>query len=162
MFRLDRKVAVVTGAGSGIGAAIAETFARQGAWVFVLDLDENAAEATQKRIKQAGGAADVVQCDVSNAKDVAQAFNHVSLLADRLDILVNNAGIAHIGSVETTTEADLDRIYAVNVKGIFMCSHEAVPRMRRDGGGVIMNLPSIRTCIAITDGFANSMITADV
>src|SRR5262245_59741245 len=157
MFRLDRKVAVVTGAGSGIGAAIAETFALQGAWVFVLDLDENAAEATQKRIKQAGGAADVVQCDVSKAKDVAQAFNHVSLLADRLDILVNNAGIAHIGSVETTTEADLDRIYSVNVKGMFLCSQAGVHQMLKSGGGAILSLASIASLIGLLDRFAYSM-----
>jgi len=157
MFRLDSKVAVVTGAGSGIGAAIAETFAGQGARVFVLEVDEASGAGTAQRIRDAGGAADAVGCDVSSASSVGAAFEAVVSAAGRLDILVNNAGIAHIGTVETTTEADLDRIYAVNVKGVHLCSQAGVRQMLKNGGGAILNLASIASLIGLLDRFAYSM-----
>jgi NAD(P)-dependent dehydrogenase (short-subunit alcohol dehydrogenase family) len=157
MFRLDAKVAVVTGAGSGIGAAIATLFARQGARVFVLELNEAGGAQTVDAIRAAGGDAAVVACDVSSAASVATAFDAVAGAAGRLDILVNNAGIAHIGTVETTTEADLDRIYAVNVKGVHLCSQAGIRMMLPNGGGVILNLASIASLIGLTDRFAYSM-----
>jgi len=157
MFRLEGKNAVVTGAGSGIGRAIALTFAAQGARVFVLERDERSAGETVAAVRAAGGAASAVPCDVASAASVATAFEQVDHDTTRLDILVNNAGIAHIGTVESTTEADLDRIYGVNVKGVFLCSQAAVPRMLRAGGGVILNLASIASLIGLTDRFAYSM-----
>ncbi|MBI1814938.1 MAG: SDR family oxidoreductase [Deltaproteobacteria bacterium] len=157
MFRLDSKIAVVTGAGSGIGRAIAITFAKQGARVFVLDREMSAAAATVEQIRAAGGAADVILCDVTGAASVIAAFDQIDAAAGRLDILVNNAGIAHIGTVATTTEADFDRIYAVNVKGVFLCSQAGVTRMLRSGGGVILNLASIASLIGLPDRFAYSM-----
>ncbi len=157
MFRLDEKVAVVTGAGSGIGRAIALTFAAQGARVFVLERQAPAAAETVERIAASSGLAMAVACDVSDATSVTAAFASVEAAAGRVDVLVNNAGIAGIGTVESTTEADLDRIYAVNVKGVFLCSQAAVPRMRRNGGGVILNLASIASLIGLVDRFAYSM-----
>ena len=157
MFRLDDKIAVVTGAGSGIGAAIADVFARQGARVFVLERDEAAGAETVKRIGTAGGHSTLVACDVADAASVAAAFDAVTRDAGRLDILVNNAGVAHIGTVETTEEADLDRIYSVNVKGVYLCSRAGVRQMLRNGGGVILNLASIASLIGLTDRFAYSM-----
>jgi len=157
MFRLDGKNAIVTGAGSGIGRAIANTFAGAGARILVFERDHKGSAETIEQIRSAGGSAVAIECDVSSARSVAAAFERADREAGKIDILVNNAGIAHIGTVETTTEADLDRIYAVNVKGIFLCSHEAVPRMRRDGGGVILNLASIASLIGLTDRFAYSM-----
>jgi len=157
MFRLDNKIAAVTGAGSGIGAAIAETFAAQGARVFVLELDEASGAETAARIRDAGGSADAVACNVSDAASVTAAFDAVAAAAGRLDILVNNAGIAHIGTVETTTEADLDRVYAVNVKGVHLCSQAGVRQMLKNGGGAILNLASIASLIGLTDRFAYSM-----
>ena len=157
MFRLDEKVAIVTGAGSGIGRAIATTFAAQGARVFVLERDARAAAETVAHITASGGGATAVPCDVADAASVAAAFGTVEAAAGTLDILVNNAGVAGIGTVEGTTEADFDRVYAVNVKGVFLCSQAAVPRLRRNGGGVILNLASIASLIGLVDRFSYSM-----
>ncbi|MBI5284160.1 MAG: glucose 1-dehydrogenase [Chloroflexi bacterium] len=157
MFRLDGKNAVVTGAGSGIGRAIAKTFAAQGARVFVLERDASAGAQTVAEIASDGGTALAVGCDVADAASVDAAFAHVIAEAGRIDILVNNAGVAHVGTVANTTEEDLDRIYSVNVKGVFLCSKAAVPRMVDAGGGVILNLASIASLIGLTDRFAYSM-----
>jgi NAD(P)-dependent dehydrogenase (short-subunit alcohol dehydrogenase family) len=157
MFRLDGKTAVVTGAGSGIGQAIAQTFAQQGARVFVLELNEAGAAETVSRIRTAGGTADAIACDVSDVASVTAAFDRVAAAAGRIDILVNNAGIAHIGTVESTTVADMQRIFAVNVQGVHLCSQAAIPRMVKAGGGVILNLASIASLIGLTDRFAYSM-----
>jgi len=156
VFRLDGKTAVVTGAGSGIGRAIAGTFAAQGARLFVLERDERGAAETVAQIRGAGGVAETLTCDVADAASVTAAFAQVDRAAPRLDILVNNAGIAHIGTVETTSEADFDRIYAVNVKGVYLCAQATVTRMR-NGGGVILNLASIASLIGLPDRFAYSM-----
>jgi 2-keto-3-deoxy-L-fuconate dehydrogenase len=158
MFRLDGKIAIVTGAGSGIGLEIASTFAQNGARVFALDRDVKAASSAVESIRAAGGAASALECDVAIAASVQSAFARIdSSDAPRIDILVNNAGIAHIGTVENTSEEDLDRIYSVNVKGVFLCSQEAVRRMLKTGGGVILNLASIASLIGLTDRFAYSM-----
>ena len=159
MFRLDGKAAIVTGAGSGIGLAIATTFAQNGAHVFALDRDLKAARTAVESIGAAGGAASALECDVAIADSVEAAFARIDADRDapRIDILVNNAGIAHIGTVENTSEEDLDRIYSVNVKGIFLCSRAAVRRMLTSGGGVILNLASIASLIGLTDRFAYSM-----
>jgi len=157
MFRLDGKNAVVTGAGSGIGRAIAKTFAAQGARVFVLERDESAGAQTVAEIAAAGGSASAMRCDVADAGSVAGAFETVIAESARIDILVNNAGIAHIGTVADTAEEDLDRIYSVNVKGVYLCSKAAVPSMVAAGGGVILNLASIASLIGLTERFAYSM-----
>jgi 2-keto-3-deoxy-L-fuconate dehydrogenase len=94
---------------------------------------------------------------VTSGQSVQAAFGRIDREAPRLDILVNNAGIAHIGTVENTSEGDLDRIYAVNVKGLFLCSQAAVARMKKAGGGAILNLASIASLIGLVDRFAYSM-----
>jgi NAD(P)-dependent dehydrogenase (short-subunit alcohol dehydrogenase family) len=159
VFRLDGKTAVVTGAGSGIGQAIASTFARNGARVFALDRDLKAASGTVESIRAAGGAASAIDCDVAIADSVEAAFARIDSdkNSQRVDILINNAGIANIGTVENTSEADFDRVYSVNVKGMFLCSRAAVRRMLASGGGVILNLASIASLIGLTDRFAYSM-----
>jgi 2-keto-3-deoxy-L-fuconate dehydrogenase len=157
VFQLTGKVAIVTGAGSGIGQAIARLFARQGAHVIVLDLDPKAAAATEESIRSADGHAEPLACDVADANQVADVFGRIDAARHRIDILVNNAGIAHVGTIEQTTEADLDQIYRVNVKGVFLCARAAVPIMRRQGGGVILNMASIASLIGLPDRFAYSM-----
>ena len=150
-------MAAVTGAGSGIGHAVASVFGRQGAHVVALDLNEPAARRTADDIGAAGGKAEFRACDVANARQVADVFKDMERTLGRLDILVNNAGIAHVGSIENTTEADLDQLYRVNVKGVFLCSQAALPTMLRQGGGVILNLASIASLIGVPDRFAYSM-----
>jgi 2-keto-3-deoxy-L-fuconate dehydrogenase len=149
MFSLSGKTAVITGAGSGIGRAIAQSFAAQGARVHLLDLNEDDAAAAAAEIGATAHA-----CDVSSSESVKAALGAVP---GRIDILVNNAGIAHIGTAVTTSEADLDRLYNVNVKGLHHCTHTALPRMIQDGGGVILNLCSIAAQMGLADRYAYSM-----
>jgi 2-keto-3-deoxy-L-fuconate dehydrogenase len=149
-------VAVVTGAGSGIGRAIALRFAVEGATVRVVDIDETLARATVEEIIAAGGAASSYACDVSDQKSVEDLFRKLAAEVP-LNILVNNAGISHIGTVESTTEADFDRVFQVNVKGIYNCLHAGVGHLKANGGGVILNMASIAGSSGIADRFAYSM-----
>ena len=151
--RLLGKIAMVTGGGSGIGQAIALRFASEGAEVVVLELRSEAAEDTLNKIRVSGGSARAVACDMSETESVRSAFATV----DRLDILVNNAGIAHVGTVLTTTPQDLDRLYAVNVKGVYHGLHFGTARMLAQGGGVILNMASIASKVGIADRFSYSM-----
>jgi 2-keto-3-deoxy-L-fuconate dehydrogenase len=149
-------VAVVTGAGSGIGQAIASKFAAHGAVVRVLDVNESAAAAACQRIAADGGTASPHLCDVTNQNDVKATFEELFGL-DRVHILVNNAGISHIGTVESTTEEDFDRVVRVNVKGFYNCMHAVVGHMKDGGGGVIVNMASIAGSVGLADRFAYSM-----
>jgi len=157
LFNLTGKLAVVTGSGSGIGQAIAAVFSRQGAHVVALDVDKAAADRTVEAIRAAGGKADGIACDVADATQVRERFAEIDRAWHRLDILVNNAGIAHVGNIEQTSEEDFDRLYRVNVKGVFLCSQAALPVMLRDKGGVILNLASIVALVGVADRFAYSM-----
>jgi 2-keto-3-deoxy-L-fuconate dehydrogenase len=153
MFELTGKKAVITGGGSGIGKAIAILFARQGAEVHVLELSEEAARDTLVEIQTAGGTVSVYGCDVSSQEEVQSTFAAIG----PIDILVNNAGIAHVGNLENTTEADMERVYAVNVKGAYNCLLAAVKGMKTRGGGVILNMASIAALVGLPDRFAYSM-----
>src|SRR5262249_34459087 len=126
--RLNDKVAIVTGAGSGMGAAIAETFAREGARVGVLDIDADAAKTVARRI---GTPALALGCDVAKSAEIDAAIRSSLAAFGRIDILVNNAGIAHVNKPVTEIgEDELDRVLAVNVKGVFLFSQAMVPVFR--------------------------------
>jgi 2-keto-3-deoxy-L-fuconate dehydrogenase len=153
MFQLNEKIAVITGGGSGIGKAIALLFAKQGAEVNVIDLNEDACNATVDEIKSNSGKAIARVCDVTNQQQVKDTFASTG----KVDILVNSAGVSHVGNVENTTEADLDRLYNVNVKGVYNCLQAAVSVMKKNNSGVILNLASIANNVGLADRFAYSM-----
>ena len=152
LFSLSNKKAAITGSGSGIGLAIAQVFARQGSEVYILDWNEAAAQEAANSIIAEGGKASAHACDVSNQAQIVEIFQKIGAL----DILVNNAGIAHIGTAESTSEADFDHVMNVNVKGVYNCLHAAIPLMKEKGGGVILNMASIAATIGIPDRFAYS------
>jgi 2-keto-3-deoxy-L-fuconate dehydrogenase len=156
MFRLDTKTAIVTGGGSGIGRAISIILAKQGARVYILDMDESGAQSVVKDIADAGCAASFFRTDVSIQEQVNEVFNKVLEETGRLDILVNNAGIAHIGNAENTKEEDFERLFRVNVKGVYNCLHAAVLQMKERGGAII-NMASVAGLVGIPDRFAYSM-----
>ena len=147
----------MTGAGSGIGEAIAVLFGGQGAVVQALDLDQAAAGRTADKIRAAGGRVDARRLDVGDAASVTAVFNAIVADHGKIDVLVNNAGIAHVGTVETTTEADFERVFRVNVKGIYLCAQAGVRHMVKQGGGVIVNMASTAAHVGIPDRFAYSM-----
>jgi NAD(P)-dependent dehydrogenase (short-subunit alcohol dehydrogenase family) len=151
--RLADKYALVTGAGSGIGRSIAVRLAAEGAHVTILEFRAEAGEQTAAQIREAGGTARVIAADVSNTESMRVAFEQV----EKLDILVNNAGIAHVGNVLNTTPADVDRVYGVNVKGVYHGLHFGLPKMLRAGRGAIVNIASTVSKIAIADRFAYGM-----
>jgi 2-keto-3-deoxy-L-fuconate dehydrogenase len=154
-FALDGKVAVITGGGSGIGQAIALEFAAHGAKIRILDLNEQQASSTCEKIVSAGGDAKAYACDVVEQAQVREKLNAI-FSRERVHILVNNAGISHIGTVETTTEEDFDRVLRVNVKGFYNCIYASIAHLKANGGGVILNMASIAGSAALADRFAYS------
>jgi 2-keto-3-deoxy-L-fuconate dehydrogenase len=155
-FRLDGKLAIVTGGASGIGRAVAQRFASNGACVRVLDIDEAAAETVASEIVSNGGNAKAYRCDVSQQESVKAVFTKV-FEDGRVHILVNNAGISHVGNLEGTPEHDFDKVFCVNVKGMYNCMHACVAHMRANGGGIILNMASIAGTSGLADRFAYSM-----
>ena len=155
-FGLPGKTAVVTGGASGIGRAVAQEFAGAGACVRVLDIDKDAAQAVVGEIVKDGGNAKAYACDVSRLDSVEKVFNEI-LQDSRVHILVNNAGISHVGNLEVTAEHDFDKIFCVNVKGVYNCMYAAVGHMKANGGGVILNMASIAGSSGLADRFAYSM-----
>ncbi|MBN8823844.1 MULTISPECIES: SDR family NAD(P)-dependent oxidoreductase [unclassified Spirosoma] len=156
MFSLKNKTALITGGASGIGLAISKTFAQAGASVHILDLNADQAEQAASEIRQDGGLATSHAVDVSNQSQTVEVINKIAEQGT-IHILVNNAGVSHIGTVETTTEADFDRIFRINTKGVYNCLFATIPHMKKAGGGVLLNMASIAATLGIPDRFAYSM-----
>lgn len=160
-FSLQHKTALVTGGASGIGLAITRLFAQQGATVHILELNHEQAllqaDAINHELDQAtGGNAIAHHINITDQAAVAERVRSIAETGP-IDILVNNAGIAHIGNAENTSEADFDRIVTVNIKGTYNCMHAVIPHMKKNGGGVILNMASVAATVGIPDRFAYSM-----
>lgn len=145
------KTVLITGGASGIGLAMVRAFGSADATVHVLEPN---AEQAQAAIGEAS--VTVHSCDVSNQSMVQAAVDHLCT-AGRVDVLINNAGVAHIGTAETTSETDIDRLYSVNIKGVYNCIHAIIPHMKKSGGGVVLNMASIAGSLGIPERFAYSM-----
>ena len=155
IFSLKGKISIITGGGSGIGKAISILFAKQGSEVHLLDLDHNTSIAIEE-INAFQGKAFFHKCNVAQQGEIRTVVDSIIATANKIDILVNNAGIAHVGTIETTSEEDLVRLFNVNVKGMYNCMHEVIPVMKKTGG-VILNLASVAALVGIPDRFAYSM-----
>ena len=153
MFQLNNKTALVTGGGSGIGKDVCKVLAKQGAHVIVVDLNTESAKGTVDEITANGNNAEALTLDVTQHAAVTTAFEKLN----GLDILVNCAGISHIGTATTTSEADFEKVFQVNVKGMFHCLQAGVNAMKKSGGGSIVNISSIAAKVGLSDRFAYSM-----
>ena len=153
MFSLQNKTVLVTGAGSGIGKSTALMLAKQGANVYVADINQVNAQAVVDEIIANGGTAALLIFNVANQKEVKDAFAKI----EKLDILINCAGISHMGTAENTSEADFENVFNINVKGSFNCIQGAIPIMKSNGGGVIINTSSIAAKVGLSERFAYGM-----
>lgn len=154
-FSLENKRVVITGGSSGIGEAISKKFVAHGAYVIVLDLNSDNAEKLKNSVSNSDNI-EVITCDISNFQVVQDVFSEI-INQQKIDILINNAGIAHVGNIENTSEPDFDKVYEVNVKGIYNCAKAIIPHMKNTNGGVILNMASIASVVGIEDRFAYSM-----
>ncbi|NOT76483.1 MAG: SDR family oxidoreductase [Cyclobacteriaceae bacterium] len=157
MFSLSKKIAVIAGGGSGIGKAIAERFALQGAIVCIVDVNESAATNLASSINNEGGSAMALQCNVTDQDSVIKTFEQIVQTFGRVDILVNSVGIANIGKLESTSEADFDKIFQINVKGTYNTMYAAIQYMKKQQKAVILNIASIASIVGLADRFAYSM-----
>ncbi len=152
MLSLKNKKAVITGAGSGIGKAIAVLFAKQEAEVHIIELTDEKAQSTINQINSNRGKAFSHACNVTNQKEVIATFEKIGVH----DILINNAGIAHVGKADTTAEEDFDRVINVNVKGVYNCLFASLPLMKKNGGGTIINMASVAAWCGLDERFVYS------
>lgn len=153
MFMLKNKTAVITGGGSGIGKAIAELFATRGASVHILELNSEATSKSFEGIDQIT----VHPCNVSNQQNVRQVMERIYGMAGKIDILVNSAGVAHIGKLENTSETDFNRLFEVNVRGVYNTMQAVIDYMKAAQHGVILNVASVAAFLGLIDRFAYSM-----
>jgi NAD(P)-dependent dehydrogenase (short-subunit alcohol dehydrogenase family) len=153
MFQINNKIALVTGGGSGIGKEVCKVLAKQGAHVIVVDLNADSAKGTVDEITANGNNAEALTLDVTNQGAVTTAFEKLK----SLDLLVNCAGISHIGSATSTNETDFEKVFQVNVKGVYNCLQAGVNVMKKSSGGSIVNISSIAAKVGLSDRFAYSM-----
>lgn len=155
--RLERKVALVTGAGAGIGRGIAVRFAQEGAAVGVLDLNEAACQSVAQEIEAAGGRAVALGCNVSDEEQVVAAVAQLSAACGPITVLVNNAAVMPSGRLHETSPADFDRCVAVNLRGAYLCSRAVIPGMMDAGGGSIIYMSSVTGILGLPGIAAYSM-----
>lgn len=153
MFRLDNKVAVITGGGSGIGRAIAQLFLKQGAKVVVFDINKEAID--QLKLESKDENLLIFQCNISDNLDVKNSINEVFDQCGKIDILVNNAGVGHIGTATSTSVTDMEKLFAINVMGPYHVMHSVIPQME-EKGGVILNIVSVAASLGISERFGYS------
>jgi 2-keto-3-deoxy-L-fuconate dehydrogenase len=153
MLDFNHKTVVISGGGSGIGKAASLAFAKRGAHVHILEWNQEHANNTVTEIQGKEGKATSHTCDVSDQQQVAASFKNI----ESVDILVNSAGVSHIGKADDTSIGDFDRVFNVNVRGVYNCLHEAIPLMKQKGKGVILNICSVAAYTGIADRFAYSM-----
>ena len=153
MFQLNNKIALVTGGGSGIGKEVCKVLAKQGAHVIVVDVNTDSAKGTIDEITANGNTAEALILDVTNQVAVTTSFEKLK----SLDLLINCAGISHIGSATSTNETDIEKVFQVNVKGVYNCLQAGVNVMKKSGGGSIVNISSIAAKVGLSDRFAYSM-----
>ena len=155
MFSLINKTAIITGGGSGIGKAICILFAKQGASVYLLDIDEKGSSETVEQIRKGGGIAKFFACALDQETSVQKVVQEIVKMQIP-DILVNNAGIAHIGNAENTSSEDFEKLFSVNVKGVYHMVKACIPHMKARGGS-ILNMASVAALVGLSDRFAYSM-----
>lgn len=155
-FSLVGKNILITGGGSGIGRAIANTFAQHGGHVHILDYNQESLKETISEIEEQKGLAKGYLCDISKHLEVKELIERITN-EYQIHVLINNAGIAHVGNVENTSEEDMDRLYNVNIKGVYNCLSAVIPHMKQKGGGTILNMASVASSVAVADRFAYSM-----
>lgn len=156
MLNLSEKSTIITGGASGIGFAIANLFARQGAAVELFDIDREAIDRSVAEIRKAGGSAQGMICDVADPDSVEFSVSMVRKRHGRIDLLVNNAGVAHVGNAVTTSAADFERIQRINISGVANCLRFVLPCMVEAGGGAVVNMCSTVALHGISDRFAYS------
>jgi NAD(P)-dependent dehydrogenase (short-subunit alcohol dehydrogenase family) len=148
------KTIVITGGASGIGLAITQLFAKNCHRVFFIDYNVENGKNEEDKLKAESADVTFLQADVSDFVQVQSIFKEIP---KKIDVLINNAGISHIGNLEATTEADFEKLFQVNVKGVFNCSQAALKKLKANGGGTIINMCSVAATMGIADRFAYSM-----
>ena len=153
--QFNDKTAIVTGGASGIGRAIAKKFAASGAHVCIVDLDATAAETLVSEIKAEGRNAEANACDIANQPQVNSVFQEI-FRRRQVQVLVNSAGVVHIGTLESTTAQDFERVFRVNVMGMYHCLQASITHMKANNYGVILNMASVSAMVGLQERFAYS------
>ena len=150
---MKNKTILITGGASGIGLALVEKFTTEGSNVYFIDSNGLLGRQVEKEFQEKGKSVTFLEVDIREESQVQLAIQSIP---SKLDVLINNAGISHIGNLASTTLADFERLFAVNVSGMFLCSQAALPKLIEDGGGSILNMCSVAATIGIPDRFAYS------
>jgi NAD(P)-dependent dehydrogenase (short-subunit alcohol dehydrogenase family) len=151
---MKNKTILITGGASGIGLALVEKFTTEGSNVYFIDSNGQLGKQVAKEFQEKGKSVTFLEVDIREESQVQDAIQSIP---SKLDVLINNAGISHIGNLASTTRADFERLFAVNVSGMFLCSQAALPKLIEEGGGSILNMCSVAATMGIPDRFAYSM-----